>query len=188
MSGIVPGAGRTFLCLAEFCGRSEQMTLMWLVGNCHEKACGRGNPGLESERSGASPAAGSGHGGAGLGEDGWAASGETHSLFGSWWAVGGGGTSRRRTEKYSWYSEYLGVGVGKGCDCLHVRLQMAQFHSFFFVRVVFQGFPGASAVKNPLANAGDAGSIPGWIPGVGKIPWRRKWQPTPVFLPGESHG
>ena len=24
-------------------------------------------------------------------------------------------------------------------------------------------------------------------PWVGKIPWRRKWQPTPVFLPGESH-
>jgi len=23
---------------------------------------------------------------------------------------------------------------------------------------------------------------------VGKVPWRRKWQPTPVFLPGESHG
>ena len=23
---------------------------------------------------------------------------------------------------------------------------------------------------------------------VGKIPWRRKWQPIPVFLPGESHG
>ena len=23
---------------------------------------------------------------------------------------------------------------------------------------------------------------------VGKITWRRKWQPTPVFLPGESHG
>ena len=25
-------------------------------------------------------------------------------------------------------------------------------------------------------------------PRVGKIPWRRKWQPTPVFLPEESHG
>ena len=25
-------------------------------------------------------------------------------------------------------------------------------------------------------------------PWVGKIPWRRKWQPIPVFLPGESHG
>ena len=23
---------------------------------------------------------------------------------------------------------------------------------------------------------------------VGKIPWRRAWQPTPVLLPGESHG
>ena len=25
-------------------------------------------------------------------------------------------------------------------------------------------------------------------PWVGKIPWRRKWQPTPVFLVGKSHG
>ena len=25
-------------------------------------------------------------------------------------------------------------------------------------------------------------------PWVGNIPWRRKWQPTPVFLPGKSHG
>ena len=25
-------------------------------------------------------------------------------------------------------------------------------------------------------------------PWVGKIPWRRKWQPTPVFLSGEAHG
>ena len=25
-------------------------------------------------------------------------------------------------------------------------------------------------------------------PGVGKNPWRRKWQPTPVLLPGKSHG
>ena len=25
-------------------------------------------------------------------------------------------------------------------------------------------------------------------PWVGKLPWRRKWQPTPVFLPGEFHG
>ena len=25
-------------------------------------------------------------------------------------------------------------------------------------------------------------------PWVGNIPWRKKWQPTPVFLPGKSHG
>ena len=29
---------------------------------------------------------------------------------------------------------------------------------------------------------------PGFDPWVRKIPWRREWQPTPVFLPGESHG
>ena len=28
----------------------------------------------------------------------------------------------------------------------------------------------------------------GFDPWVGKIPWRREWPPTPVFLPGESHG
>ena len=42
-------------------------------------------------------------------------------------------------------------------------------------------------VQNLTANTGDirdAGSITGsWI-----SPWRRAWQPTPVFLPGESHG
>ena len=29
---------------------------------------------------------------------------------------------------------------------------------------------------------------PGFDPWVGKIPWRRKWQSTPVFLPGKLHG
>ena len=28
----------------------------------------------------------------------------------------------------------------------------------------------------------------GFDPSVRKIPWRRKWQPTPIFLPGKSHG
>ena len=28
----------------------------------------------------------------------------------------------------------------------------------------------------------------GFDPWVRKIPWNRKWEPTPVFLPGESHG
>ena len=29
---------------------------------------------------------------------------------------------------------------------------------------------------------------PGFNPWIGKIPWRRKWQPTPTFLPRKSHG
>ena len=39
-------------------------------------------------------------------------------------------------------------------------------------------------VKNPPANAGD----PGFNPWVGKITWRRAWQPTPAFFPREFHG
>ena len=46
----------------------------------------------------------------------------------------------------------------------------------------WSGFPGGSAVKNPFTNAGDVRLIPGF----GKILLKRKWQPTPVFLPGES--
>ena len=49
-----------------------------------------------------------------------------------------------------------------------------------------KGFPGGSVVKNPPANAED--SRHGLNPWAGKIPWKRKWQPTPVFWPGESRG
>ena len=38
-----------------------------------------------------------------------------------------------------------------------------------------------TVLKNLPANAGDAGLIK-------KVPWRRKWQPTPVFWPEKSHG
>jgi len=41
-------------------------------------------------------------------------------------------------------------------------------------------------VKNLPANAGD--NRPGFNPRIRKILWRRKWQPTPVFLPGKFHG
>ena len=41
-------------------------------------------------------------------------------------------------------------------------------------------------VRHLPANAGDVRGI-GPIPGSGRS-WKRKWQPTSVFLPGESHG
>ena len=47
-----------------------------------------------------------------------------------------------------------------------------------------QDFPSSSDGKESACNAGDLGLNP-W---VGKIPWKRKWQPTPVFLAGKSHG
>ena len=46
------------------------------------------------------------------------------------------------------------------------------------------GFPGGSVSRESACNAGDLGLIP-WS---GRCPWRRKWQPTPVFLFGEFHG
>ena len=45
------------------------------------------------------------------------------------------------------------------------------------------GFPKAQWVKNLPAMQGPRFNL--W---ARKIPWRMKWQPTPVFLPGESHG
>ena len=42
-------------------------------------------------------------------------------------------------------------------------------------------FLGSSVVKNLTARLG-------FNPWVRKIPWKRKWQPTPVFLPGKSDG
>ena len=45
-------------------------------------------------------------------------------------------------------------------------------------------FPGSPSGEESTCNVGDLGSIPGF----GRMPWRRKWQPTPVFLPRESHG
>ena len=46
------------------------------------------------------------------------------------------------------------------------------------------GQPRWLSGKGSTYNVGDAGLIPG----LGKILWRRKWQPTPVILPEKSHG
>ena len=51
----------------------------------------------------------------------------------------------------------------------------------FTIKLANGSFPGDSVVKNPPANAGDTGDRHS----IRKIPWRRKWQPTPVFLPGK---
>ena len=47
-----------------------------------------------------------------------------------------------------------------------------------------KGFPCGSDGKVSAYNEGD----PGFDPWVEKFPWRRKWQSTPGFLPGKSHG
>ena len=49
------------------------------------------------------------------------------------------------------------------------------------------GIPGGTTGKKPTCQCRRL-KRHGFNPWVGKIPWRRTWQPTPVFLPRESHG
>ena len=56
--------------------------------------------------------------------------------------------------------------------------------SYTLEPVTLSGFPGGSAVKSPLANAGDMGLIPG----LGRSPRGGDGDPILVFLPGKYHG
>ena len=67
--------------------------------------------------------------------------------------------------------------------CPVPRLQPCCYHLAYHSRLCF---PGGAVVKNPPASAGDATGA-GSIPGLGRSPWTRKRQPTPVFLPGKFH-
>ena len=49
---------------------------------------------------------------------------------------------------------------------------------------IFYNFPGGSDGKVSACKCGR----PKFDPWIGTIPWRRKWQPTPVLLSGKSHG
>ena len=49
------------------------------------------------------------------------------------------------------------------------------------------GLPRWLNGKESTCNGGDTGDV-GFNLWVGNISWRKKWQATPVFLPGKSHG
>ena len=82
-----------------------------------------------------------------------------------------------------------GVGDGQGGLACHnswgrkesdttERLNWTELNWYLIL-----GFPGGLVVKTTPASARDTIQFLGE-----KIPWRRKQQPTPVFLPGKSHG
>ena len=82
----------------------------------------------------------------------------------------------------------------KGIElCYWLLIQVANHKLYFSSKLLFlillllfieEGFPCSSVGKESACSAGNPGSDP-W---VGKMPRRRKWQPTPVSLPGKSHG
>ena len=49
------------------------------------------------------------------------------------------------------------------------------------------GFPGGTSSKESTCQSKRLRRLR-FIPWVGKTPWRKKWQLTPLFLPGETHG
>ena len=59
--------------------------------------------------------------------------------------------------------------------------------TFLGLRPCLFRFPGGARAKEPTSQCRRC-KRQGFDPWVGKIPWRRAQQPTPVFLPRESHG
>ena len=64
------------------------------------------------------------------------------------------------------------------------KLFPKSFLSFSFNFNFQWGFPGGSVGKEPACQC----RRPRFNPWVGKMPWRREWQPTLAVFPGESHG
>ena len=60
------------------------------------------------------------------------------------------------------------------------------YRGYYSVCSYTMGFPSGASGKEPacLCRGHKRCRFDPW---VGKIPWRKAWQPTPVFLPGESH-
>ena len=102
---------------------------------------------------------------------------------------------------YTWHTYilhnlFIHSSVDRHLGCFHILAIVnsasmnIEVHVSFQIRVfVFLLLASQMAllVKNPLTNPGETKRCR-FDPWVGKILWRRAWQSTPVFLPGESHG
>ena len=73
-------------------------------------------------------------------------------------------------------------------DCVHVCVHMYHVHThkiaFYYLS---PSFPGGTVGKESACQC-KRGKRLEFDPWISKVLWRRKWQPTPVFFPGESHG
>ena len=65
------------------------------------------------------------------------------------------------------------------CVCVYIYIYIYIY--------VYSGFPDESSGKESACQC-KGRKKPGFDPWFGKIPWSRKWQLTPVFLPGKPHG
>ena len=109
------------------------------------------------------------------------------------------------TEQFSWITvfclqslctlcslclEYSPPGIQRAHPAPQITFMRPFFLNLFYWNSVDWGFPGGASGKGIACQCRRCRRF--WRlqfnPWVGKIPWRRAWHPTPVFLPGESHG
>ena len=68
---------------------------------------------------------------------------------------------------------------------IYIHIHRTYIHLFIYMYIYStSGFPGGSEVKETACQC----RRPRFNPWIRKIPRKKEWQPTPVFLPGESHG
>ena len=81
------------------------------------------------------------------------------------------------------FSRYS-FGLWVRTDCNRRRRDGETCFNVFMIK---QGFPGGASGKEPTCHCRRY-KRHRFDPWVRKIPWKRAWQPSPVFLPGESYG
>ena len=100
---------------------------------------------------------------------------------GAWWTTGHGVAESDMTEQLTQLSGAsrlhfpILLSIGSGSGCITGRTHKTR------------DFPGGTGGKEPACQCRRRKRLR-FNPWVGKIPWRRAWQPTPVFLPRECHG
>ena len=67
------------------------------------------------------------------------------------------------------------------------NLSCDSFNSMSQMQHSAMGFPGSTSVKDLTCQCRRCKRL-GFDPWIRKIPWSRKWHPTPIFLPEEFHG
>ena len=95
--------------------------------------------------------------------------------------------------------------LSDNCDLILLFKSSPYIRESYMNICIFRILKAAAQIKNYEASGrvGERYRLPWWLsskesasqsrsrgldPWVGKTPWRMKWQPTPVFLPGKSHG
>ena len=92
----------------------------------------------------------------------------------------------RWSKSWCMVEPWMTRGLGPLTSCIVENQSIVLQFCIWGSTPAYSGFPGGSEVRIHLP-VQEMCRRHRFHPWVGKIPWRRKWQPTPVFLPLESH-